>query len=197
MRKRLRSAPSIRIAGGASILALLAAGAVPTPGHARDIPGSPAIPAEAAAPWACEAPPFAAEPAEPGPALDPAAMRLIAGMLLSAQETTLGIRTDQLDAWRSYTTALIALLPSGDRLGRWTEEKRRAEAQAFDLAQDMAGAAIERAEKAHVLQEAIAKLKAVLTPEQMGLAKQMQETLVERIVRFLEWRRGEAPGMPL
>ncbi|WP_421698228.1 hypothetical protein [Ancylobacter sp.] len=194
MRKILRSAPSIRIAGGAAVLALLATGALVTPGHAQNITGSPAVPAEAAGPWACEATPFAAEPR---PALDPTAMRLIAGMLLSAQETALGIRTDQMDAWRGYTTALIALLPSGERLGRWTEEKRRAEAQAFDLAQDLASAAIERAEKARVLQEAVSKLKAALTPEQMSMAKQMQETLVERIVRFLEWRRSEAPGMPL
>lgn len=173
------------IAGGAVFLGFAAA--ISTFASAQDLTGP-------AGPWACEAPPFTAEP---GPAFDPTAMRLIVGMLLSAQETALGIRTDQMDAWRGYTTALIALLPSGERLGRWTEEKRRAEAQAFDLAQDIASAAIERAEKARVLQEAVTKLKAAMTPEQMRMAKQMQETLVERVVRFLEWRRGKTPGMPL
>lgn len=183
---------STRVVGGAAVLALLAA--VPTLGIAQDIAGPLAAPAEAAGPWACEAPPFAAGP---GPALDPAAVRLIAGMLLSAQETALGIRTDQMDAWRGYTTALIALLPSGERLGRWTDEKKRAEAQAFDLAQDIAAAAIERGEQARALQDAVSRLKTTLTPEQMSMAKQMQEKLVDRIVRFVQWRRGEGAGVPL
>ncbi len=194
MRKIFPSTPSTRIAGGAAVLALVAVGAVPTLGTAQGLAGSFAAPAEAAGPWACEEPPFAAGT---GPVVDPAAARLVAGMLLSAQETALGIRTDQMDAWRGYTTALIALLPSGERLGRWRDEKKRADAQAFDLAQDIAGAAIQRAEKARALQDAVSKLKAVLTPEQMSMAKQMQEKLVERIARFVEWRRGENPGVPL
>ncbi|WP_371345941.1 hypothetical protein [Ancylobacter sp. IITR112] len=174
-----------RIAGGAAVLGLAAT--IPTLGSAQDLTGP-------IGPWACEQEPFASEP---GPAFDPTAVRLIAGLLLSAQETALGIRTDQMDAWRGYTTALIALLPSGERLGRWTDEEKRAEAQAFDLAQDIANAAIERAEKARALQDAVSTLKAALTPEQMSMAKQMQERLVERIAHFLEWRRSEGPGMPL
>lgn len=181
---------SLRLAGGGAVLALVAAGAVATPGRAHDLPGTLAAPAEAG-PAACEAPPLAGGP---GPAFDPAAARLIAGMLLSAQETALGIRTDQMDAWRGYTTALIALLPSGERLRRWSDEKTRAEAQAFDFAQDIAGAAIERGDKARALQDAASKLKAVLTVEQTSMAKQMQERLVERIVRFVQWRRGEGAG---
>ncbi len=186
MRATFPTRLTTRIAGGAVVLGLAAA-VIPTLGSAQDRTGP-------AGPWACEQEPFVSEP---GPALDPTAVRLIAGLLLSAQETALGIRSDQMDAWRGYTTALIALLPSGERLGRWMQEKRRAEAQAFDLAQDMASAAIERAEKARALQEAISRLKAALTPEQTSMARQMQENLVERIVRFLEWRRSEAPGMPL
>ncbi|OYX11120.1 MAG: hypothetical protein B7Z15_12400 [Rhizobiales bacterium 32-66-8] len=186
MRATFPTRLTTRIAGGAAVLGLVAA-AIPTLGSAQGLTGP-------TGPWACEQEPFATEP---GPAFDPIAARLIAGLLLSAQETALGIRTDQMDAWRSYTTALIALLPSGERLGRWTDETKRAEAQAFDLAQDIAGAAIERAEKARALQDAVSRLKTALTPEQMSLAKQMQEKLVERIVHFLEWRRGEGPGMPL
>ncbi|MDQ0305144.1 hypothetical protein [Ancylobacter polymorphus] len=174
------------IGGGAALIGLAAA-VMPTPGSAQDLTGP-------AGPWACQQEPFVSEP---GPAVDPTAVRLIAGLLLSAQETALGIRSDQMDAWRGYTTALIALLPSGERLGRWADEKRRAEAQAFDLVQDMASAAIERAENARALQESVSRLKAALTPEQMSMAKQMQEALVERIVRFLQWRRSEAPGLPL
>lgn len=187
MRKMSASLLSGGIAGGAAVLALIAV-ALPTPGVAQA--GVPLAPPEAAGPWECEGPPV-------GPAFDPAAARLVAGLLLSAQETALGIRTEQMDAWRGYTTALIALLPSGGRLERWTDAKKRAEAQAFDLAGDLAGAAIERAEKARALQEAVARLKAALTPEQTGMAREMQERLVERIVRFVEWRRGEGPGMPL
>ncbi|PZQ84031.1 MAG: hypothetical protein DI549_06135 [Ancylobacter novellus] len=134
---------------------------------------------------------------EPERTFDTTAVRLLAGLLLSAQETALGIRTDQMDAWRGYTTALIALLPSGERLERWRNKEKRADAQAFDLAQDIASAAIERAEKARALQEAVSRLKAVLTPEQLNMARQMQAKLVERIVHFLEWRRGEATGVPL
>ncbi|MFT0862180.1 hypothetical protein [Ancylobacter sp. G4_0304] len=185
---------SARIAGRAAALVLVAAGAPPTPGHGQEITGPLAAPTEAAGPWECEGPPFADEA---GPALDPVAMRLIAALLLSAQETALGIRADQMDAWRGYTTALIALLPSGERFERWTDNKRRGEAEAFDLAQDIAGAAIERAQKARALQEAISKLKAALTPEQMRMARQMQEKLVERIVHFVQWRRGEGLGVPL
>lgn len=186
MRATFPTRLTTRIAGGAAVLGLAAA-AIPTLGSAQDLTGP-------AGPWACEQEPFVNEP---GPALDPTAVRLIAGLLLSAQETALGIRTDQMDAWRGYTTALIALLPSGDRLARWTDETKRADAQAFDLAQDIAGAAIERGERARALQDAVSTLKTALTPEQMSMARQMQTTLVERIVRFLEWRRSESPGMPL
>lgn len=185
MRATFPTRLTTRLAGGAAILGLAAA--MPTLSSALELTGP-------AGPWACEPEPFVSEP---GPAFDSTSVRLIAGLLLSAQETALGIRSDQMDAWRGYTTALIALLPSGERLGRWTEEKHRAEAQAFDLAQDIAIAAIERAEKARALQDAVSTLKTALTPEQMSMAKQMQATLIERIVRFLEWRRGEAPRMPL
>lgn len=186
MRATFPTRLTTRIAGAAAVLGLVAA-AIPTFGSAQELTAP-------TGPWACEQEPFVSEP---GPAFDPTAIRLVAGLLLSAQETALGIRSDQMDAWRGYTTALIALLPSGERLERWTQEKQRAEAQAFDLAQDIAGAAIERAEKARALQDAVSTLKAALTPEQMSMAKQMQTTLVERIIRFLQWRRSEAPGMPL
>ena len=179
--------PSRLITRLASRAAVLGLTAIPTLGSAQELTGP-------AGPWACEPEPFVSEP---GPAFDPPSVRLIAGLLLSAQETALGIRSDQMDAWRGYSTALIALLPTGERLGRWTEEKQRADAQAFDLAQDLASAAIERAEKARALQAAVSTLKAALTPEQMSMARQMQATLVARIVGFLQGRRGEAPGMPL
>ena len=60
-----------------------------------------------------------------------------------------------------------------------------------------AGAAIARAEKARALQEAVARLKAVLTPEQMDMARQMQAKLVERIAHFIAARQRQGGGVPL
>lgn len=190
MRRMRAFGLSPRVAGGTLVL-LICAGAAPAQGIAKDLSAPPQDVTQAGAPWMCEAPAFGAGP---GPAFDPAAARLIAGVLLSAQETALGIRPDQIGAWRGYTAALIALMPSGERLGRWRDEAKRADAQAFDLAQDIAGAAIERAEKARALQDAVSKLKAVLTPDQMAMARLMQERLIARIVYFVEWRRGRGGG---
>ncbi|GLK86032.1 hypothetical protein [Ancylobacter defluvii] len=121
---------------------------------------------------------------------DPLVARLIAGALLSAQETALGIRPDQLTAWRDYTGALIAMIPSGERAARWKQRATREAAGAFDLAGDVAAAAIERAEAAKRLQAAIVALKTALTPEQLRAAQQIQARLVERLIGFLEWRHG-------
>lgn len=194
MRRILPFTRPARMSGAAAILALISVGTLPTPGVAQDKGGPLPAPAQAAGPWACEAPPSVPEA---GSALDPTAVRLMASLLLSAQETALGIRTDQMDAWRGYTSALIGFLPSGDRLGHWLDATTRTDLQAFGLAQDMAGAALARAEKARVLQEAVARLKAVLTPEQMDMARQMQGKLVERIAQFIAWRHREWPGAPL
>ncbi|MCS0501189.1 hypothetical protein [Ancylobacter mangrovi] len=141
----------------------------------------------------CDVPAFG-----PGmPAFDGTMARLVAGALLSAQETALGITPDQMEAWRAYTGALIAFIPTGERVGRWTDRKTREEAAAFDLVDDITSSAIERADKAKTLQAAADALKAKLTPGQLDMVKQMQSRLVERVVRFVEWRRGEGLGAPL
>lgn len=194
MRRILPLNASMRAVGTAAILALATAVVGPALGIAQDLTGPLAPPAAAAGPWTCEEPPVSGPPA---PAVDFATIRFMAAMLLSAQETALGIRTDQMDAWRGYTTALIALLPSGERLDGWADKKKGGEAQAFDLAQDLANAAIARGEKARVLAQAISKLRAALTPEQMSMARQMQERLVERIVSVIAWRRGIGRDIPL
>ncbi|QTL02411.1 hypothetical protein J5J86_16635 [Aquabacter sp. L1I39] len=117
--------------------------------------------------------------------------------MLSGQETALGIRSGQMDAWRAYSAALIAFLPSGEQVRHLLDDPKRANPDAFGLAQDMAGAAIARAEKARALQEAVARLKAVLTPEQMDMARQMQAKLVERIAHFIAARQRQGGGVPL
>ncbi|MFD2030015.1 hypothetical protein ACFSKM_06400 [Ancylobacter dichloromethanicus] len=149
---------------------------------------------EPAGPWACEPPDFDAGPA---PMLGPVELRLVAGMLLAAQETVLGIRPDQAEAWRDYAGALVAMVPSGDRVERWLAPEGRAKAEAFDLVQDVADAAIERADKAKRLKQSVDVLKATLTPEQMALVAKTQARLVERVARLIEWQRGESFGAPL
>lgn len=190
-----------RMTGAAAMLALITAGVPCTPGMAQEVAqadgGAITALAQAAGPWACETPPSTPSTPELGAALDPAALRLMASLLLSAQETALGIRSDQMDAWRAYSAALIAFLPSGDQFRHWLEDTKRADADAFGLAQDMARAAIARAEKARALQEAVARLKAVMTPAQMDMARQIQGKLMERIAHFIAWRQREWPGVPL
>lgn len=186
--------PSVKLAmssvtGGALLATLGAATLGMTPGHAEP----PEAVVEAAGPWSCDMPDVEVEP---GPVFDPLRARLMAGVLLAAHETALGIRPDQMDAWRAYSSALAAMIPSGDRLERWRDTEKRSKAEAFALVQDIAAAALERARKAERLQETANALKASLSPEQLSLAGKMQVRLVERIARFVG-RHGESFGAPL
>lgn len=186
----LRRLATLVGAGAVSAALLAASGLAVAPGRAA---AQDAV-AEPAGPWSCEPPGF---DAGPGPMLDPVGVRIMAGVLLAAQETVLGIRPDQAEAWRAYASALVAMVPSGERVQRWLDPEKRAKAEAFDLVQDIADAAIERADRAKRLKEAADALKATLTPEQLALVGKMQARLVERVAHFVEWRRGESFGAPL
>lgn len=95
---------------------------------------------------------------------------------LSAQETIVGIQSAQLDAWRRYTSALLAFVdrsPSGpgaksspERTG--SEPVTPQERQPLTVDR-MADIAIERGAKAQTLKQARKALLDLLTPDQQAV----------------------------
>jgi len=88
---------------------------------------------------------------------------------LAGLETIAGIRADQLDAWRDYTSAMLALMApprppaDGDR-----------QPDAFGRSERLADTVIDRAQTAERLKSAIATLRRTLTPEQIALLQQAE-----------------------
>ncbi|OWJ64783.1 hypothetical protein [Inquilinus limosus] len=91
---------------------------------------------------------------------------------LAGLETLAGIRADQLDAWRDYTSALLALMApprppaDGDR-----------QPDAFGRSERLADTVIDRAQTAERLKSAIATLRRTLTPEQVALLQQAERQM--------------------
>ncbi|MBZ9775367.1 hypothetical protein [Mesorhizobium sp. CO1-1-8] len=99
---------------------------------------------------------------------------------LAALETRVGIRTEQLDAWRDYTSALQAVLsPSGPDLGPGGSGGPEAKGpdaagpggklDPFAFQEKLADDVTARAVSAGRLKEAIVELRARLTPEQLEI----------------------------
>ncbi|MFC3691764.1 hypothetical protein [Chenggangzhangella methanolivorans] len=84
--------------------------------------------------------------------------------VLAAQETAIGIRSGQLDAWRDYSDALQAMLAPPKPPAKTDAP------EAFSAEQAMADDAVARGRAAEKLKSAIEALKPKLTPEQLERA---------------------------
>lgn len=110
--------------------------------------------------------PFAQEGRFQGPGAHGPDLRL--AEQLSAAETLIGVRSEQLDVWRDYTNALLALLQppmppavSPQAGGEATAPKP------FDRETRLIQDAEQRAAKAQTLAKSIDALKVKLTPDQL------------------------------
>ncbi len=110
-------------------------------------------------------------PMRPGLPFEGAAGMALAAKL-SVAETYVGVTSEQLDAWRAYTTALIDFAEPPEAGGR--DQKAAADRLPGE---GMADGLIAAAEKAKALKAAIDALKKALQPEQLHRLSEIAPTL--------------------
>ncbi|MFG1395529.1 hypothetical protein [Roseixanthobacter pseudopolyaromaticivorans] len=101
----------------------------------------------------------------------PVGGQMVAAASLSTMETYIGIRADQLDAWRAYTNAVLALLqpPKPPQ-----EEPKPA---AFERAEAIATHMADQGTKAQAVLAALTALKSKLTEDQLQRAAELSALL--------------------
>lgn len=125
-------------------------------------------------------------PIPPGFPRGPNPAVMIAGKL-SALETLIGVHSNQLDAWRDYTGALIDLLtpPKHEPPGQPAMEGAAApppagggDGQVLLFGERLADHMLDRAAKAKVLKDKAAALRNVLNADQLAKLEDAERTLV-------------------